>query len=109
MEQTGRQQQEDVGEKCAVCQRECVYSKAVKDVSQVKAAIQREETCKKMMTELGGDAKSPDLWRMSALPDMRPKDVKDSMLMRLDEIREKIFENLKTKVMSYAFNKLQDR
>ena len=35
-------------------QRECMYPKAVKDVSQVKAAImQWEEKWKKMMTELG--------------------------------------------------------
>ena len=39
-----------------------------------------------MMSELGGDAKIPDLWRMSALLEICPKDVKEQMLMRLDEI-----------------------
>ena len=41
-----------------------------------------------MMTEPGGDAKIPDLCRRSALLEMYPKDVKDQMLMRLDEIGE---------------------
>ena len=61
-------------------------SKAVKDVGQVKAAImQWEQTWKNMMTELGG-AKIPDLWRMSALPEMCPRGVQDQMLRRLDGI-----------------------
>ena len=40
------------------------------------------------MTELGGDVKIPDIWRMSALLEMRHKDVRDQMLMRLDDIGE---------------------
>ena len=69
--------------------RECMYPKALKDVSQVKAAImQWEEKWKNKMTELGGGAKVPDLWRMSALPEMCPKYVNDNLLMRLDEIGE---------------------
>ena len=43
-----------------------------------------------MISELGGDAKIPDLWRMSALLEICPKDVKEQMMMmRLDEIGEK--------------------
>ena len=57
-----------------------------------------------MMTELGGSAKIPDLWRMSALLNMCPEDLKDQMLMRLDEIGEN-HETLKTKVTSYSSNK----
>ena len=47
-------------------QRDCMYPKAAKDVSQVKASImQCEDKLKNMMTELGGDAEIPDLWRLS--------------------------------------------
>ena len=56
------------------------------------------------MSELGGDAKIPDLWRMSALFEICPKDVKEQMLMRLDEIGEN-YENLKAKVISHTTNK----
>ena len=41
---------------------------------------------KNMLTELGGDAKIPDLRGMSVLLDRRPDVVKDQMLMRLGEI-----------------------
>ena len=41
-----------------------------------------------MMSELGKDAKIPDRWRMSALLDICPQDVKETMVMRLDEIDE---------------------
>ena len=68
-------------------QRECMNPPAVKDVNQVKVAImQWEEHWKKMMMEFAGGAKMPDLWQMSALRHMRLEDVKDQMLMSLDEI-----------------------
>ena len=51
---------------------------------------------KGMMPELGGDAKISDLWRMSALLEICPNDVKEQMLMRLDEIAEN-YENIKAK------------
>ena len=57
------------------------------------------------MSELG-DAKILDLWRMSALLEMCLKDVKEQMMMRLDEIGEN-FENLKAKVVSYTTNKIE--
>ena len=56
-----------------------------------------------MMSELEGAAKIPDLWRMSALLEICPKDVKEQMLMRLDEIGENC-ENLKAKVISHTTN-----
>ena len=46
-----------------------------------------------MKSELGGDAKILDLWRMSAPLDMCPKDVN--------------YENLKAKVVSYTTNKTE--
>ena len=69
-------------------QRECAHLTAVKDA--------REEEWKNMKTELAGGAKIPDL-DMSAWPEVCLKDVKDQMLIRLNEIGED-YENLKTKV-----------
>ena len=59
-----------------------------------------------MTSELGGDAKIFELLRMSALLEICPKDVKEQMLMRLDEIGEN-YENLKAKVVSYTSNKAE--
>ena len=88
-------------------QRECTYPKPVKDVGQVRLAImQWEEKWKVMMSELGEGAKITDLWRMSALLDICPKDVKEQMLLRLDEVGEN-YENLKVKVISYTANKAE--
>ena len=75
--------------------------------SQVKLAIaQLEEKWKAMMSELGGDGRIPDLSRMSALLEICPKDVKEQMMMRLDEIGDK-YENLKAEVVSYTTNKTE--
>ena len=85
--------------------RDCMYPKPAKDVGHVGLAfMQSEETWILMMSELGGDAKIPDLWRMSALLEICPRDVKEQMLLRLDEIGEN-YENLKAKVISYTTNK----
>ena len=59
-----------------------------------------------MRSELGVDAKIPDLWRMSALLEMCPKDLKEQMLMRLDEVGEN-YEALTNKRMSFATNKIE--
>ena len=88
-------------------QRECMYPKPAKDVGQVRLAImQWEEKWTAMMSELGGSSKIIDLWRMSALLEICTKDVKEQMLMRLDEIGENC-ENLKAKVVSYTTNKAE--
>ena len=59
-------------------QRECMYPKPAKHLNQVRRAIMHwEEMWKAMMSEFGGDVKIPDSWRMSALLDTCPKDVKD--------------------------------
>ena len=70
------------------------------------AIMQWEEKWKAMMSELGGDAKIPDLWRTSALLEICPKDVKEQMVMRLDEIGEN-YENLEAKVASYTTNEAE--
>ena len=41
-----------------------------------------------MMSELGEGAKIRDRWRMSALLEIFPKDVKEQMLLRLYEVGE---------------------
>ena len=64
--------------------------------------MQWEEKREAMMSEPGKDAKIPDFWRMSALLEICPKDVKEQMMMRLDEIGEN-YEILKAKV-SYTTN-----
>ena len=70
-------------------QRECMYPKLVKDVGQVRLAImQWEEKWKVMMSELGEGVKILDLWRMSELLEICQKDVKEQMLLRLDEVGE---------------------
>ena len=58
------------------------------------------------MSELGGNIKSRDLWRMSSLMEIFPRDVKEQMLMRLDEIGEN-YNNIKAKVVSYTANKAE--
>ena len=63
-------------------QRECMYPKAAKDLSSVKLTIMEwEEKWKRMKAELGDDVKIPDLWRMSALLEICPNEVKEQMLM----------------------------
>ena len=70
-------------------QRECMYPKPLKDVGQVRLAItQWEEKWKVMLSELGEGAKIPDQWRISALLEICPKDVKEQMWFRLDEVGE---------------------
>ena len=88
-------------------QHECMCPKQATHVRRVGLAImQWEEKWKAMMSELGGDAKIPDLWRMSALLEICPKDVKEQMMMRLGEVGENC-ENLRAKVVSYTTNKTE--
>ena len=50
--------------------------------------MQWEEKWETTMSELRGDAKIPDLWRMSVLLEICPNDEKEQMMTRLDEIGE---------------------
>ena len=45
-------------------------------------------TWKNGMAEVGNGTKIPDLWRMSALLATCPKDVREHLLLRLDEVGE---------------------
>ena len=83
-----------------------MYAKPAKDVGQVRLAIMQWEEKWSAVGDVGGDAKIPDLWRMPALLEICPKDVKEQMLMRLDEIGEN-YENLKARVISYTTNKAE--
>ena len=85
-------------------QRECMYQIPAKDPSQVRLAIMQWE--EKWKGELGGDVQIPDLWRMSALLEICPKDVEEQMMMRLDEIGENC-EKLNSKVVSCTTNKTE--
>ena len=88
-------------------QREYMFSKLAAHVSHVRLAItQWEEQWKTMMSELRQDASITDLWRMSGLLEIRPKEVKEQMKMRLDEIGEN-YETLRAKVVSYTTNEAE--
>ena len=88
-------------------QRECMYPRGAKDLAGVKIAImQWEERWKRMKGELGVEVKIPDLWRMSALLEICPQDLKEQMMLRLDEVGED-YEALKSKIVSYATNKVE--
>ena len=51
-------------------------ARVAKDMNRVKLAIlPQEEKWKRMMTEIGGDAKIRDVWRMSELLEICPKEV----------------------------------
>ena len=58
------------------------------------------------MSELGGDAQIPYLWRMSVLLELCCKDVKEQMLMTLDEVGDN-HEHLKAKVVSHTAYKAE--
>ena len=69
-----------------------MHPRRAKDVSQVRlATMQLEEKWKAIMSELGVDVKIPDVWRMSALLEICPKNVKEHM-MRQDEIPRELRE-----------------
>ena len=88
-------------------QRESLYPPVVKNLKLLRLAImQWEEKWKSMMSELGSEAKIPELWRMSALLEMCPREVKDQMLLKLDDIGEN-YEQLKNKVISYTTNRVE--
>ena len=68
--------------------------------------MQWEEKWKAMIYDLGRDAEIPDVWRVSALLEIYPKDVEEQMMMRLDEIDEN-YENLMAKVVLFTTHKTE--
>ena len=63
------------------------------------AIMQWDEQWKIMMSELRQDTRITDLWRTSGRLEIRPKEVKEQMLMRLNKICEN-YLTLKAKVVS---------
>ena len=88
-------------------QKDCMYPKLVRAVGDVAGAIlEWEERWKRMMGEIGHEAKIPDLWRMSALLEICPRTIQDQMMLRMDEIGED-YEKLKSKILGYVSNKVE--
>jgi hypothetical protein len=88
-------------------QRECMYPRPSKDVAGVRVAILNwEERWRGMMSELQGEARIPSLWKMSALLEVCPKEVKDQMMLRIDEVDED-YEKLKARILSYVNNRVE--
>ena len=52
------------------------------------AVLEWERRWEAMMLELGKEAVIPELWRMSALLEICPQELKEAMLMKLDEVGE---------------------
>ena len=89
-------------------QKECMYPKPVRELGGLRTAVMAwEEKWKKLMDEMGEEAKIPDLWKMSALLEMCPTTVKEHILMRMDEIKED-YGVMKNKVLQYVQNKLEN-
>ena len=84
-------------------QRECMFSKLATIVSHVRLAIMLwgRTVEKLLMSELGQDARITDSWRMWGLFCICPKEVKEQMKMRVDEIGEN-YETFRAKVVSYC-------
>jgi hypothetical protein len=88
-------------------QRECLYPRPVKELAMLRVAVlEWERRWEAMMMELGKEAVIPDLWRMSALLEICPKELKEAMLMKLDEVGES-YGALKEKIINYAINKTE--
>ena len=88
-------------------QKECMYPRPVKTVGDVAGAVlEWEERWKRMMSEVGHEARIPDLWKMSALLEICPKPIQDQMMLRMDEIGED-YERLKAKILGYVINKVE--
>ena len=84
-----------------------MYPKQAKNLRDVGAMIlEWEGRWKRMMAELGPDAKIPDLWRMSALLEICPRGVREAIELRLDEIGED-YANMKAKIIAYVTNRVE--
>ena len=85
--------------------RECMYPTPVKALSEVNAAIGIwEDRWKRMEANTGGSG-IPEVWKMAAMLEVCPKEVKEMMLVRLDELKD--FKALKEKVIVWVTNKLE--
>ena len=68
--------------------------------------LEFEQKWRRTMTELGPDAKIPDLWKLSALLEIYRNLVQDQMLMRLGEIVDG-YGVTKVKILGCVTNKVE--
>ena len=68
--------------------KECMYPSQVKDVKLLTSAIfQWEDKWNAMLKEMK-DPSVPELWKMAAFLELCPKDIRDQVFLRIDEIKE---------------------
>jgi hypothetical protein len=85
-------------------QQESMYPKSVKTTELVGAVLAWEDKWKKMLRDQP-DAKIPDMWKMSAMLKLCPKEIQDMVELRWDEISK--FEVLKERVIGWANTKAE--
>ena len=87
--------------------KECMYPEKVRELGRLTAAILAwEEKWKTMLTECPANTNIPALWRMAAFLEMCPKEIKEQVYLRIDEIGED-YEVLKAKVIGWVSNKVE--
>ena len=88
-------------------QRDCMYPKPARDMQQLKTCILAwEERWRAILGDLELGATIPRMWKMAAFLELCPKEVKDQMFQRMDEIGQN-YEVLREKVLSYTANKVE--
>ena len=71
------------------------------------AVLAWEEKWKKMLTEYP-DARIPDLWKMAAIQQLCPKEIRDVLDVQWDEIGED-FTKMKAKIIAWATNRAEKK
>ena len=89
-------------------QQECVYPKEVKTHEVVGSVMAWEDKWKKMLKDQPGDTKIPELWKMAAMLKLCPKEIRDMVELRWDEIGER-YEVLKERVIGWATQRSEKR
>ena len=86
--------------------RECMYPTSCKDLRELTASIGLwEDKWKRMVRNSGGGGQVPEVWRMAAMLEICPQDVKETMLMKLDEVKG--YQTLKEKILTWVTNRVE--
>ena len=86
--------------------KECMYPSQVKDVKLLTSAIfQWEDKWNAMLKEMK-DPSVPELWKMAAFLELCPKDIRDQVFLRIDEIKEN-YAVLREKVLGWVANRVE--
>ena len=88
-------------------QKGCMYPKEAKVEDMTTAVLAWEEKWKNMLTEYP-DARIPDLWKMAAIQQLCPKEIRDVLDVRWDEIGED-FTKMKAKIIAWATNRAEKK